>query len=287
MRLATISLGLLMGAFASAQFYGTSEELMTDVGGGRIAVNSSVVDINATIGIDQKLNTIIPGDIPFTNSDGTTITTGEIMRQKPTLLLMIFYKCGGICSTELNSITQTVGNMKYADVYRDFNVMVVSIEPAETPELAAKSKETFTNIYNRRGTDAGWFFLTGEKENIDKLAQAVGFHYGRDPKTGNIVHPAGLMVVSPNRKITRYFLQQQYDAKPLLAAIEDSRTDKVGDPDPRPFYLSCVSIDPLTGKRSLNIMNTVKTGGVVTLLGLASWISVMAIKAKRVKRGSK
>lgn len=264
--------GLLgsMAVLGSAQFYGKYDSI-PEAGQGRVPAQSN----NAEVRVDQKLNTIVSDDIPFVDSTGKTVTTGELFSEKPTLLLMVFYQCSGVCTTELNSLIKTVKGMKKDDVGDLFNVVVVSIDPTETPELAAQKKETYLNQYDRRGTDSGWKFLVGEEKNIDKLADEVGFRFVRDKANGNITHPAALMVLSPERRLTRYFLQQEYDAKPVLLALKDAQVEKVGARDAFASFISCVNVDPLTGERSLNVMKALRLAGLATLLILVTSVIVM------------
>lgn len=278
------SLFVLMAsvAIASAQFYGKYED-MPKVGSGRIAA----VNSNAEIRVEQKLNTIIPGDLKFTNQDGELKTTAEMFTGKPTLLLMVFYSCSGICTTELNSLVKIARNMKKENVGEDFNIVVVSIDPTETAELAALKKESYTDVYDRRGTDEGWQFYVGQEDQIRALAKSVGFYYVRDESTGNITHPASLMVVSPERRMTRYFLTQEYDVRPVLIALDDAREDKVGPRDTFASFLSCVNVDPLTGKRSLDVMKALRLAGIATLLILGTSIVIMNRnkKLKSIREG--
>lgn len=269
----TLAFLLAGSVIAPAQFYGRYETF-PEFGQGRVPAQGGA-NPNAEVRVDQRLNAVISPDIVFTNDREERVTTGQLFNGKPSLLLMVFYECSGICTTELNSLLSTVKGMKKTDVGEDFNVVVVSIDPTETPRLAALKKETYTNIYDRRGTDDGFNFLVGDEENIDRLAKEVGFHFVRDRANGNITHPAALMVVSPNRRLTRYFLTQEFNAKPVLLALDDARVDKVGARDTFASFLSCVNIDPLTGQRSLDIMKTLRLGGILTMLILGVSMLVM------------
>ncbi len=272
-----LAIALGTAAVSSAQFYGKYED-MPKVGSGRIAA----VNANAEIRVEQKLNTILPGDLEFTNQDGELKTTSEMFSEKPTLLLMVFFSCSGVCTTELNSLVKIARNMKKESVGKDFNIAIVSIDPTETAELAALKKESYTDVYDRRGTDDGWQFYVGKDDQIRSLAKAAGFYYVRDETTGNITHPAALMVVSPERRMTRYFLTQEYDVRPVLIALDDAREDKVGPRDTFASFLSCINVDPLTGKRSLDIMKTLRLAGIATLLLIGTSILVMN-RNKKVK----
>ncbi|MDI9636873.1 hypothetical protein QM565_14045 [Geitlerinema splendidum] len=166
------------------------------------------------------------------------------------------------------------------DVSKLYDVVVVSIDPTETPDQAAMMRKDFIDSYNRPGTEDGFKFLVGDAENIDRLADEVGFRFYRDPKNGRITHPAGLMVLSPERRVCRYFLDQEFSAKMVQLALKDARDEVVGDRDDRPFFLACIDIDPLTGQRSINVMNTVRTGGLATVIVLIISVILMNRGAK-------
>lgn len=270
--------GLLIASFgaASAQFYGKYQDF-PQVGQGRVPAQGGT---NAEIRVEQKLNTVLSTDIVFTDSDGKRRTTGDLFDDKPSLLLMVFYQCSGVCTIELNSLLRTVKGMKKDNVGEDFNVTIVSIDPTETPELAAQKKQTYLELYDREVGADGWRFLTGDEANIDRLAKEVGFHFYRDPENGNITHPAALMVVSPERRMTRYFLTQEFDAKPVLLALQDAEEDRVGIRDDFVSFISCVNVDPLTGRRSLDVMKTLRLGGIATLLLFGTSVLVMNRKGK-------
>ena len=239
------------------------------------------------IRIDQRLNTVITPGINLTNSAGKTETSAEIFKDRPTVLLLIFYECTGVCSVELRNLQKTLKGIKKENAGDLYNLVVVSIDPTENSTIAEMRRQEFIKAYGRTGTDAGFKFYTGTAANVDKLADEVGFRFYRDPANGQITHPAGIMVVSPHRRVCRYFLDQEFQARPLLDAIKDARLDKVGSRDDRPFFLACVNVDPLTGQRSLNIMNVVKTGGILTVLGLIVSIIRMNNSSKRAEMRQK
>lgn len=255
---------------SSAQFYSPPSKDMNP-GSGRIPSTAP-----SSIRIDQQLNRLIEPDLEFKNQFGEKVTTGEIFSQRPSILLMIFYKCGGVCSLEMENLLKTVRGLKKDDIGDFYNLVVVSIDSSESPTMAKTRFEQYRDSYNRKGTDKGMFFLTGDDKNIQALADQVGFKFYRDPANGQITHPAGLMVVSPQRRLTRYFLSDTFEAKPVLMALQDAEVEKVGARDDRPFFMACINVDPLTGQRSLNIMNLVRTAGVITVLALAVWIVGMS-----------
>lgn len=273
----TLGLSFLMGVatISSAQFYSPpSRDLQP--GSDRIPAAAPT-----TIRIDQKLNAVVSPDWKFTDQDGKLVTTGDLMNKRPTLLLMIFYKCTGVCTTELENVTKLVRGMKKDNAGELYDLVVVSIDPTETPSLAKEKRKELLDSYKRPGTEEGIHYLVGDEKNIAGLADEIGFRYYRDPANNRITHPAGLTVVSPKRRITRYFISDSFDAEPTLLALKDARDEKVGQRDERPFFLACVNVDPLTGQRSLNVMNVVRTAGVATVLVLGIWIISMNRSTKK------
>ncbi|MFM9872850.1 MAG: SCO family protein [Fimbriimonadaceae bacterium] len=270
-----LGFGLAIVAFSSAQFYSPPSR---DLQPGSDRIPSAAP---TSIRIDQKLNAVVSPDWKFKDQDGKDVTTGELMSKRPTLLLMIFYKCTGVCATELSNVKKLLRGMKKDDAGELYDLVVVSIDPTETPMLAKEKRQELLDDYKRPGTEAGIHFLVGDEKNIEGLADNVGFRYYRDPANNRITHPAGLTVISPKRRITRYFISDEFEAEPSLLAIKDARDERVGQKDDRPFFLACVNVDPLTGQRSLNIMNVVRTAGVATVLVLAFWIFSMNRSTKK------
>lgn len=287
--LLSLVIALVGAGVGSAQFYGKYESMPTMGQQRTFSVNG-----NSEVRVEQKLNTIIPGDIELTNSKGVKVMSDEIFDDRPTLLLMVFYQCSGVCTIELNNLITTLRGLKKDNSGELYNVVVVSIDPSETYQLAAQKREMYVDMYmydqeeKRKGAEKGWSFLVGDEKNIDRLADAVGFYFVRDGETGNITHPAALMVVSPERRMTRYFVSQEFNARPVLLALKDAAADKVGERDIFTSLISCVNVDPLTGRRSLNVMNLVRLVGLATMLGVGVSVFVMNRRSKvkkYMKRG--
>lgn len=269
---------------ASAQLYGPPKGAIP--GESRVPANMN----NAGVRVDQKLNDFIPMDIKFTTEKGEEVQIGSLFSERPVLMLMVFYECTGVCSQELNGLVDVVNRFRKEEDKAGelFDVVVVSIDPSETPKMAAGKKESYLSLYEKSGTEGAWHFLTGKQENIAKLADAVGFKYKIEETAGStpekpkyqITHPAGLMVLTPEGQISKYFLSSEYDQYPLLESLRAARLNKIGDRDDRPFFMACVNVDPMTGKMSMNVLNSVKTAGVVTMLILAFAIFTMSRKHK-------
>jgi protein SCO1/2 len=274
---------VLVAGLASAQFYGYKET--PQIGQSRVATDAT----NAGTRVDQKLNDFVSLDTPFTDDKGKAITLRDVVKDKPVVLLPIFYQCPGVCTNELDQMLRTLQGFKKDNVGDTFDVVVVSIDHTETAELAAKKKELYVDFYEntaekvkgRTNTKDGWHFLVGSEQSVQKLTDEIGFRFYRDKRTGNIVHPAALVVLTPHGKISRYFLTTEYPQRVLLDSLRAAALENVGVRDDRPFYLACVHVDPLTGQRSLDILNVVKTAGMVTLFVLIGSIASMTIRHRR------
>lgn len=265
----------LLAGLSAAQFYSPPSRDITPT------TDRIPAQAPSGIKVDQKLGTVISPDWTFTDQGGNKVTTGELFTDRPSLLLLVFYKCTGVCTTEIESVKKLIRGFKKDNAGELYNLTVVSIDPTETTAMAEEKRQEVIKAYNREGTDKGFRFLVGDAKDIDGLADEVGFRFYRDPANNRITHPAALMVVSPQRRLTRYFIDDEFDAKPTLLALKDAREEKIGERDDRPFFLACVNVDPLTGQRSLNILNVVRTGGVITVITIVGWIIGMNRQAKK------
>ncbi|MCG9896261.1 MAG: SCO family protein [Fimbriimonadaceae bacterium] len=274
--LAALALAAGLVVSASAQFYGKYEEI-PKLGSAQVPSNAT----SAGVRVDQKLNDVLPLDLTFKNEAGDTVALRNLFQGRPVLLLPIFYECTGICTIELNKLMEALNAMKLDEykVGRLADVIIFSIDPSEGPNLAAAKKETYLSLYKKEGTEQNWSFLTGSKENVAKLTDAIGFRYRIDGD-GQITHPGALIIVSPTGKISRYFLGTEYPTRLLINSLRDAAQDRVGERDEAPFFMACVTMDPLTGRLTLNIVNTLKTLGVLTLIGLVGALLVFDRQAK-------
>ena len=177
---------------------------------------------------------------------------------------MPFYKCAGSCALELDGMVDCFRKMRF-DIGKDFNVVTVSINPTETSELAIAKKRDLLGIYmkdgNRPQGNEGWHFLTGNWDSINQLATAAGFHFLYDTKTGNIAHPAGVMVLTPQGKLSRYFYGTNYDPKSMRLALVEAGDNKVGGLVEK-ITLGCSSFDMSTGKYTLSIAKMTEFFGI-------------------------
>ncbi|MBS1724134.1 MAG: SCO family protein [Armatimonadetes bacterium] len=288
MKLPVLVLGTLVAATAFGQFYGYKD--MPVPGQRRVATDAAGVGVR----VDQKLNDFVPLSATFKDEEGQTVTLANYFNRRPVVVVPIFYKCTGVCDSELHGLVNSVGGFKRDFIGREFDVVTISIDPTETPTMAATKKDqlvsdylaTVTDRSRRIMTERGWHFLTGDEANIRKVTDALGFVYTYDKSNGSIVHPTGIMVLTPGGKISRYFVTTEYPQRVLLDSIRDAGKNLVGVKDDRPFFLACVQIDPLTGQRSLNVINALKTLGVLTVIALLVSILVWNRKYKAEQGGT-
>ena len=167
----------------------------------------------------------------------------------------------------LNGLTSSLDVLKEFSIGKEFDVVTVSFDPNDTPEIARQKKDTYIRWYKRDAASEGWHFLTGDQSNIDRLTQAAGFYYKRDDKSAQFIHASGVMIATPEGKLSRYFYGIEYAPKDVRLGLVEASDGKIGSAVDQ-LLLYCYHYDPATGKYSLMVLNLIKLGGVLTLIGL-------------------
>jgi protein SCO1/2 len=224
------------------------------------------------VGIDQRLNEQVPLDLVFRDEDGKEVRLGDCLGGKPTILVLAYYRCPMLCTQVLNGLVDGLRGVPF-DIGNQFNVVTVSFDARETYPLAAAKKANYVEQYGRPNAAVGWHFLTGEQEAIDRLAQAVGFRYQYDSKHDQFAHGSGIMVLTPQGKLARYFYGISYNPRDLRFALVDASENKVGSPVDK-LLLLCYHYDPATGKYTTEAMSFVRLSGLLTLLILGAFLLV-------------
>jgi protein SCO1 len=234
-------------------------------------------DVLNKVGISQNLNTQIPLALTFTDDEGRQVALGSYFGKKPAILALVYYQCPMLCSEELNGLT---GALEMVDELpgRDFNVIVVSIDPSEGPDLAAAKKRSYLKRYGRPETAEGWHFLTGTEPNIDALTKAVGFGYvripGPDGRLTQFAHASAIEIVTPEGKLAQYYMGVEYSPKDLRLGLVEASSNRIGSPVDN-ILTYCYHYDPTTNKHSLIVARVVQLGGLITVLSLGSFMLVM------------
>jgi protein SCO1 len=218
-------------------------------------------------GIDQKLNDTIPLDLKFRDEHGNTVELASYFGSKPVILSLVYYNCPMLCTQVLNGLDRSLRLIPMG-IGSDFNVVTVSIDPTDRPVLADAKQALYTGMYGRPGGAQGWHFLTGNEPQIKRLADSVGFRYAYDPDSKQFAHPAAIMILTPEGKISRYFYGITYPARDLRLGLEEASEGKISSPVDA-ILLFCYHYDPHTGKYGLLISRVLQLLGVLTLLILA------------------
>jgi protein SCO1/2 len=222
------------------------------------------------IQFDQKVGSQVSMSLSFTNESGKSVTLAGCAEGKPVVLALGYYHCPMLCTLELNELVASLQDLKPAAANLA-SIIFVSIDPTETPSLAAAKKAAYMKLYARKEAAANWHFLTGSESAIKTLAGHAGFRFAYDPASRQYAHPSGLVILTPEGKISRYFFGISYAAKDLGAALREASAHRTGDVV-RQFVYLCFHYDPIRGKYGATIMAVVRLGGVATLAGLAGLI---------------
>jgi protein SCO1/2 len=233
------------------------------------------------VGIDQRLDQQIPLDLKFRNESGAEVQLSQYFGDKPIVLSLVYYQCPMLCTEVLNGLLKTMKVMEFS-MNKEFEVVTVSFDPKETPQLAAQKKEQYVDAYRRAGAENGWHFLTGNEESIRKLADAAGFRYKYDPLQNQFAHGAAIMILTPQGRISRYLYGVEYSARDLRLALVEASKNKIGTLVDQAL-LFCFHYDPSTGKYSAYVLNLVRLGGIITVLAFGAFFFAMRRRDKRAE----
>jgi protein SCO1/2 len=225
------------------------------------------------VGIQQNLNQQIPPDLIFTDDLGRKVRLGDYFAQKPLILNFVYYGCPMLCGEALSGLESTLRVLKF-DLGKEFEVITISFDPKDTPEMAAKKKDQFLRRYNRPGAERGWHFLVGQPAAIDAVTKAAGFQYQYDEKTGQFAHSTAILVLTPKGKIAQYYYGIEYPPKDLRLALVEASENRIGNVMDE-LLLYCYHYDPEKGKYSATVMRVLRLMGVATMLCLGALLFVL------------
>jgi len=225
------------------------------------------------VGIDQRLNEQVPLDLVFRDEDGKSVKLSDYSGNKPIILALVYYQCPMLCTLTLNGLVRAMRMLSF-DAGKQYSVVTVSFDPRETPALAAAKKSQYIGDYRRAGAADGWHFLTGNEASIQALTQAVGFHYKFDQQSGQYAHATGLVILTPQGRIARYFYGVEFPPRDLRLALVEASANKIGSPVDE-VLLFCFHYDPSTGKYSLVITRVIQLAGACTVLVMGLFIGLM------------
>jgi protein SCO1 len=233
-------------------------------------------DVLNTVKIDQRLGQQLPLDASFRDATGKAVKLGDYFGKKPVILSLVYYQCQILCMEDLNGL---VGALEMVNLTpgKDFQVVIVSIDPTETPAMAAAKKAFYVKRYGRPETEAGWHFLTGGQPDITALAKAVGWGYVRlpqpDGKPPMFAHASSIEVVTPEGRMAQYYLGVEYAPRDLQLGLVEASHNTIGTPVDN-ILTYCYRYDPKLNRHSLVIARVVQAGCLLTVLGLGSFMLV-------------
>ena len=225
------------------------------------------------VGIEQHLNGQVPPNLTFVDDAGRTVKLSDYFGKKPIILNLVYYQCTMLCGEELAGLAGAMKMIKF-DVGKEFDVVTVSFNPQETPEIAAAKKKDYLERYGRADAASGWHFLTGPAESINALAKAVGFQYQYDPKLNQYAHVTAIMVLTPEGRISRYFYGVDFPPKDLRMGLVEASQGKIGNLTDQ-VLLYCYHYDPTTGKYGAVIGNMLRLGAGLTIVLLGGLLVIL------------
>jgi protein SCO1/2 len=229
------------------------------------------------VGVTQRLNRMLPLDAQFVDDTGKTVRLGDYFGKRPAILSLVYYNCPMLCSEEMDGLASAL-MMVHLTPGRDFDIVIISIDPSETPQIAAKKKAFYVKRYGRPETADGWHFLTGQQASIDAVSDATGFGYvrvpGPDGKLDQYAHASSIEVVTTQGRLAQYYLGVEYSPKDILLGLIEASGNRIGSPVAN-ILTYCYHYDPQTNRHSLIVARVVQVGGMMTVVSLGGFMFLM------------
>jgi protein SCO1/2 len=225
------------------------------------------------VGIEQRLDAQVPPDLTFRDDAGKAVKLGDYFGHKPMILNLVYYNCTMLCGEALAGLASAMRLVKF-DVGNEFDVITVSFDPRETPEMAAAKKKDFVARYGRSNAASGWHFLTGQAESINALTKAVGFQYQYDAQANQYAHATAIMVLTPRGRISRYFYGVDFPPKDLRMGLVEASQGKIGNAVDA-VLLYCYHYNPETGKYGAVVGNILRLAAAATILMLGTFLFIL------------
>jgi len=238
--------------------------------------------ITREVRLDQRLDSTVAKDATFRDETGKPVRIGDYLGTRPIMLILIQYRCTMLCSEEMKALAASLKALRFT-AGEEFTLLTVSIDPREPPALAMEYKRGYLKDYNRPSAERGWHFLTGDEPNISRLADSIGYHYRYDSKTDQYAHPDGVIVLTPQGKIARYFFRLNYPARDLRLGLIEAASNRIGTPLDY-FSLLCYHYNPATGTYGIAILGMVRLAGLATVVLILACVITMILRDRRARR---
>jgi len=235
------------------------------------------------VGVEEHLDASLPLELEFLDEVGRTVRLGDYFDgARPVILTLNYYRCPMLCGLQLNGVVAGLEEMDWTPGV-EFEMVTVSIDPLETPELAQAKKENYLKRYQRPAAARGWHFLTGRQENIERLAETVGFGYTYDVASGQYAHAAAIFVITPDGRVARYLYGIEYPPKSLKLALMEASEGKIGSAFDQ-LIMYCYHYDPASRRYAPVAMNIMRVGGGATALLLGVTLGTWWLRESRRRR---
>jgi protein SCO1/2 len=233
------------------------------------------------VGIEQKLDSQLPLEARFRDETGAPVRLGNYFRGRPVIVNLVYYQCPMLCNMVLTGMTNTLRHLSL-NPGTDFDIVTISFDPSETPQLAAAKRQSYLAKYNRVGAAASWHFLTGDESQIRQVTEAVGFHYRWDDRQKAWAHASGIFIATPEGKLSRYIYGVYYPDRDVRLSLVEASANKIGTLNDQ-ILLFCYHYDPKKGKYGLVIINIIRLLCSATALALAAFVITMLRRERRAK----
>lgn len=237
------------------------------------------------VGFDPQLNARLPLDVAFRNEDGRNVSLSAYFGQKPVVLVFVYYGCPMLCNQLEQGVVATLKTISFNPA-RDYQVVFVSFDPRESPDMAREKKQAAMSRFGRPETVAGWHFLTGSKESIDALTRAANFRFTYNQKTNLFAHASGILLLTPDGRISRYFFGVDFPPRDVRLGLVEASAGKIGTPADH-VLLFCFQYDPSSARYSAAILRIVRVGGVLTVVAIFVGILLFRRRESRAARAGK
>lgn len=227
----------------------------------------------------QRLDERLPLDARFKDEAGRDVALGDYFTGKPVALAFVYYQCPMLCAETMNGISSALKAVPFVPG-EDFEVVLVSFDPRDTPEAANAKKRAHMQHWSVADTADGWHFLTGDEATIRRVTSAAGFTYKWEEETGQFAHVSGLLTVTPDGRLSRYFYGVEYSPKELRMALVESGEGRIGTVVEE-LLLYCFQYDPTSGRYGVVVMNLVRLGGLVTMVLVGGFVLLMRRRDSR------
>lgn len=243
--------------------------------------NTYVPDELKHVAIDEHLGDTIPLDLTFRDEhDQPVVLQQYFTGEKPVILQLGYYRCPMLCDVISHGLLDSLKGISL-ESGRDFEVVFISIDPHETPALAALKKQNYLNEYGRGGSVEGWHFLTGREEQIGQLAKAIGFNYKWVESVGQFSHPAAIFVCTPDGHLSRYLYGVKFEPKTLRLSMVEASNGKIGSAMDQ-IFLTCFQYDGHQGKYAFAALGLMRAGGILTIIVVVMGIYKMLRREQRL-----